>query len=246
MKLFGVTDVGCHRKDNQDSYAFCELSDQAAMLVVCDGMGGAQAGSVASTVAVEAFTAAVAEQFESEAPEDDPGWWEDILSVACDRANRQVYELSQTNPEYQGMGTTLVAALALPGESYVVNVGDSRCYLIEHGMIRQVTVDHSLVQLLVDRGEITAEEARVHPRKNLITRALGVDSEVDCDLLRIETGPGSRLLLCSDGLTNVLTDQVLLQASKDEAEPEELCRSLLRMTLEQGAPDNVTVVLAQL
>ena len=246
MKLFGVTDIGCHRKDNQDSYAFCELSDQAAVLVVCDGMGGARAGSVASAVATEAFIAAVEEQFAHGTPEDDPGWWEDILSVACDRANRQVYELSQTNPEYQGMGTTLVAALALPGESHVVNVGDSRCYLLEHGMIRQVTVDHSLVQLLVDRGEITAEEARVHPRKNLITRALGVDSEVACDLLRIETGPGSRLLLCSDGLTNVLTDQVLLHASMDEAEPEGLCRSLLRMTLEQGAPDNVTVVLAQL
>ena len=144
------------------------------------------------------------------------------------------------------MGTTLVAALAMPGESHVVNVGDSRCYLIEHELIRQVTVDHSLVQLLVDRGEITAEEARVHPRKNLITRALGVDSEVACDLLRIETGPGSRLLLCSDGLTNVLTDQVLLQTSLNEAEPEGLCRSLLRMTLERGAPDNVTVVLAQL
>ena len=246
MKLFGVSDTGCHRKDNQDSYTFRELGDQVALLVVCDGMGGAQAGSVASTVAVEAFTAAVEEQFAAGAPEDDPGWWEDILALACDRANRQVYELSQTNPEYQGMGTTLVAAIVLTGESYVVNVGDSRCYLIAHEMIRQVTVDHSLVQLLVDRGEITAEEARVHPRRNLITRALGVDSEVDCDLLRVETGPGSRLLLCSDGLTNVLTDWILLHTSVDEAEPEGLCRRLLRMTLEQGAPDNVTIVLAQL
>lgn len=246
MKLFGVTDVGCHRKENQDSYAFRELSDQAAVLVVCDGMGGAQAGSVASAVAVEAFTAAVEERFASGIREDDPVWWEDVLAHACERANRQVFELAQTSIEYQGMGTTLVAALMLQGESYVVNVGDSRCYLIENGMIRQITVDHSLVQLLVDRGEITAEEARVHPRKNLITRALGVDSTVDCDLLRVETGPGSRLLLCSDGLSNVLIDQVLLQTSMDEAEPEGLCRSLLRMTLEQGAPDNVTVVLAQL
>ena len=246
MKLFGVTDTGCYRKDNQDSCVFRELGDQIALLVVCDGMGGAQAGSVASSLAVETFAAAVEEQFAAGAPEDDPGWWDDILATACDRANRQVYELSLTKPEYEGMGTTLVAALALPGVSHVVNVGDSRCYLIEHEMIRQVTVDHSLVQLLVDRGEITAEEARVHPRKNLITRALGVDSEVDCDLLRIETGPGSRLLLCSDGLTNVLTDQVLLQTSVDETEPEGLCRNLLRMTLERGAPDNVTVVLAQL
>ena len=246
MRLFGMTDIGCHRKDNQDSFAFRELGDQAALLVVCDGMGGAQAGSVASAVAVETFSAAVEEQFAHGAPGGDPGWWDDLLAMACDRANRRVYELSQTDPGYQGMGTTLVAALALPGESHVVNVGDSRCYLIDHGMIRQVTVDHSLVQLLMDRGEITAEEARVHPRKNLITRALGVDSEVVCDLLRIETGPGSRLLLCSDGLTNVLTDQVLLQTSLSETEPEGLCRSLLRMTLEQGAPDNVTVVLAQL
>ena len=246
MKLFGVTDTGCHRRDNQDSYALRQLSDHAALLVVCDGMGGARAGSVASTVAAETFTAAVEEQFAQGAPDADPGWWDDMLATACERANRRVYEMSQTDPGYQGMGTTLVAALALPGESHVVNVGDSRCYLIEYGMLRQVTVDHSLVQLLVERGEITAEEARVHPQKNLITKALGVDSEVECDLLRVETGPGSRLLLCSDGLTNVLTDQILLQTSVDEAEPEGVCRSLLRMTLDRGAPDNVTVVLAEL
>lgn len=245
MKLFGVTDIGCHRKDNQDSYACRQLDEQAAVLVVCDGMGGAQAGSVASTVAVEAFIAAVEEEFKNGAS-DDPEWWEAVLVSACEKANRQVFELALTSTEYQGMGTTLVAALALPGESYVVNVGDSRCYLIENGMIQQVTVDHSLVQLLVDRGEITAAEARVHPKKNLITRALGVDRTVACDLLRVETGPGSRLLLCSDGLTNVLTDQVLLQKASEETDLERLCRSLLHMTLEQGAPDNVTVVLAQL
>lgn len=244
MRLFGVTDVGRHRKDNQDSCAFREL-DGAALLVVCDGMGGAQAGGVASSVAVESFSAAVEERF-AQGSRDDPEWWEDVLAEACGLANRKVYELARTNPEYQGMGTTLVAALALPGESYVVNVGDSRCYLMENGMIRQVTVDHSLVQLLVDRGEITAEEARRHPQKNLITRALGVEPTVACDLLRVETGQDSRLLLCSDGLSNVLPDPVLLQTSLEEREPEELCRRLLDMTLEQGAPDNVTVVLAQL
>ena len=245
MKLFGVTDIGCHRKDNQDSYAVRQLADQVALLVVCDGMGGAQAGSVASSTAVEAFTQSV-ERACTGGVSDNPIWWEDVLAHACETANRQVFELSQRNPAYQGMGTTLVAALALQGESYVVNVGDSRCYLLENGMIRQVTVDHSLVQLLVDRGEITAEEARVHPQKNLITRALGVDPTVTCDLLRVETGAASRLLLCSDGLTNVLPDQVLLRESAREPELETLGRSLLRMTLEQGAPDNVTVVLAQL
>lgn len=245
MKLFGVTDIGCHRKDNQDSYAIRELGGHGAVLVVCDGMGGARAGSVASSVAVETFIAAVEEEFAAGA-RDDPEWREDLLAHACEAANRKVFDLAQANLEYDGMGTTLVAVLALPGESYVVNVGDSRCYLMENGMIRQVTVDHSLVQLLVERGEITSEEARVHPKKNLITRALGVECRVACDLLRVETGPGSRLLLCSDGLSNVLSDQVLLQVSARETEPEGLCRSLLAMALEQGAPDNVTVVLAQL
>lgn len=245
MKLFGVTDVGRHRKDNQDSCIYRQLDDRTALLAVCDGMGGAQAGSVASSVAVEAFAASVEQAFAG-GGRDDPEWWEDVLAHACEGANRKVYELAQTNPDYLGMGTTLVAALATPEESYVVNVGDSRCYLLENGQIRQVTVDHSLVQLLVDRGEITSEEARVHPKKNLITRALGVDSHIACDLLRVETGPGSRLLLCSDGLTNVLPDKVLLHVSMEEPEPEELCRRLLRMTLDQGAPDNVTVVLAQM
>ena len=244
MRVFGVTDVGRHRKDNQDSCAYRDL-DGAALLVVCDGMGGAHAGGVASSVAVEYFSNAVEERF-SQGARDDPEWWEDVLAEGCALANRKVFELAQTNPEYRGMGTTLVAALALPGESYVVNVGDSRCYLIENGMIRQVTVDHSLVQLLVDRGEITAEEARRHPQKNLITRALGVEPTVAFDLLRVETGQNSRLLLCSDGLSNVLPDSMLLQTSLEEQEPEALCRRLVDMTLELGAPDNVTVVLAQL
>lgn len=244
MRLFGVTDVGRHRKDNQDSCAFRDL-DGAALLVVCDGMGGAQAGGVASSVAAECFSNAVEERF-SQGSRDDPEWWEDVLAEACALANRKVFELAQTNPEYRGMGTTLVAALALPGESYVINVGDSRCYLIENGMIRQVTVDHSLVQLLVDRGEITVEEARRHPQKNLITRALGVESTVAFDLLRVETGQGSRLLLCSDGLTNVLEDGAILDLSGREGEPENFCRALVELTLERGAPDNVTVVLAQL
>ena len=170
----------------------------------------------------------------------------DVLVQAVEEANQAVFELAQEEPQYAGMGTTLVGLLLRGKNLWVVNVGDSRCYLLENGMIRQVTVDHSLVQLLVDRGEITAEEARRHPQKNLITRALGVEPAVACDLLRVETGQGSRLLLCSDGLSNVLPDLVLLRTSLEERGPEELCRRLVDMTLEQGAPDNVTVVLAEL
>lgn len=245
MRVCGVTDVGCRRQDNQDSYAYRELDGGAALLVVCDGMGGAQAGSVASSVAVESFTAAVEDALTVGAP-NDPALWKQTLEEACRQANERVYGLSLEKPEYEGMGTTLVAALVLPGAACLVHVGDSRGYLMENNTIRQVTVDHSLVQLLVERGEITPTEARVHPQKNLITRALGVERRVECDVNRLEPGEGSRLLLCSDGLTNVLDDETILELSGREGEPEGFCRALLKLTLERGAPDNVTVVLAQL
>ena len=243
MKLFGVTDVGRHRKDNQDSFVFREL-DGAALLLVCDGMGGAQAGSVASSVAVETFSAFVEERF-AQGPRDDPEWWEDTLAEACAQANQKVFELAQANPEYRGMGTTLVAALALPGESYVVNVGDSRCYLLENGMIRQVTVDHSLVQLLVDRGEITPDQARVHPQKNLITRALGPDIDAECDGYICPLAAGEFLLLCSDGLVNTVTDQEMLSEILRGQGLEQSLKRLLQIAREHGAPDNVTAVLLE-
>ena len=238
MRVCGVTDIGRRRQENEDSYAVRELEGGGALLVVCDGMGGAQAGSVASSVAVE-------EALSGGVP-GDPALRERVLTDACRRANDRVYGLSREKPEYEGMGTTLVAALALPGAAHLVHVGDSRAYVLGNNTIRQATVDHSLVQLLVDRGEITPDQARVHPQKNLITRALGVDSRVECDVDRLEPGEGSRLLLCSDGLSNVLEDETILALSGREGEPEGFCRALVELTLERGAPDNVTVVLAQL
>lgn len=242
MRVCGLTDIGCRRQDNQDSWAIRRLEGGAVLLVVCDGMGGAQAGSVASSVAVEAFAGYVEAAGLPEGREQR----EKLLSAACRAANEEVYRLSQKRREYEGMGTTLVAALALPGETCFLNVGDSRGYVLEKNRIYQATVDHSLVQLLVDRGEITPAQARVHPQKNLITRALGVEGHVECDLTWQEPGEGSRLLLCSDGLSNVLDDETILELSEGREPPEEFCRALLDLTLERGAPDNVTVVLAQL
>ena len=245
MNVFGVTDVGRVRRDNQDSWAVRRIGGEAALLVVCDGMGGARAGSVASTVAVETFAACVEQALAGGVPED-LALREQALCDACRAANEKVHRLSQENREYEGMGTTLVAALASQGSVCFVNVGDSRGYVLSNTSIHQVTVDHSLVQLLVERGEITPAQARVHPQKNLITRALGVDGQVECDVIWLEPVPGSRLLLCSDGLTNVLDDETLLALSGEKAGLEELGRTLLELTLERGAPDNVTVVLAQL
>lgn len=245
MDLYGLTDIGLVRRDNQDSYALRILSDELAVAVVCDGMGGARAGNIASAVAVEAFCAAVEDACREGAPKDAQSRQE-ILSKACAKANTRVYELSLTDLDYAGMGTTLVAALILPDEVHVINVGDSRCYITDEGSAAQITLDHSLVQVLVERGEITPEEARVHPKKNLITRALGVEPQVMGDLYRIPRRENSWLLLCSDGLTNVVSDEQLWTNINQANGSAECAGQLLALTLEQGAPDNVTIVVARL
>lgn len=245
MNLFGLTDIGLVRKMNQDSYAVRVLDEDLAIAVVCDGMGGAQAGNVASAVAVEAFAASLEESCKQGVPPDAESKQE-IMRICCRTANTRVYELSQSNPEYHGMGTTLVAALILSHEIYVVNVGDSRCYIWSENKLTQITSDHSLVQALVDCGDITREEARTHPKKNLITRALGIDDSIRCDVFRTDRNTGDKLLLCSDGLSNVVTDEVMQKELELLVSPEDTARTLLSLAVEQGAPDNVTVILAQL
>lgn len=245
MNLFGLTDIGLVRKNNQDSYVVRILDEDLAIAVVCDGMGGAQAGNVASAVAVESFSAALEDACKEGLP-PDTDQRQELLRRACQTANDQVYRLSLANPEYQGMGTTLVAALILSHEVYVVNVGDSRCYIWSENALSQITSDHSLVQALVDCGDITPEEARTHPKKNLITRALGVEEELRCDVFRVDRKNGDKLLLCSDGLTNVVTDEIIKSELELHISPADTARLLLSHAVEQGAPDNVTVLLAQL
>ena len=238
MNLWGITDIGAVRNDNQDSYRIQWLGEGAALAVVCDGMGGARAGNVASATAVERFV----QQVQSQGPQ--PEGWGQVLLQAAQAANQEVYSLSVRQPEYQGMGTTLVAALATDQAIWVVNIGDSRCYQILEGHITRVTRDHSLVEDLVRQGEITPEQARVHPRKNLITRALGVESTVQTDLFELPNR-GGYLLLCSDGLSNTVTDEELRREVVAE-EKDSCCQRLLRLSLKRGAPDNVTAVLVQL
>lgn len=244
MNIFGMTDIGSVRSENQDSYTVRQLNQDTAIAVVCDGMGGARAGNVASAIAVESFAAKVEELCQEGVPEGEQDCTQ-LLRQACDQANTHVYQLSRTDEQYRGMGTTLVAALLLDQEAYVINVGDSRCYLIHDGAIQQISCDHSLVQMLVSRGDITPEQARNHPKKNLITRALGVDRDVTADCYHIDWQKGDSLLLCSDGLSNVLTDEMLLEQGLEQLPLEERCRNMMRMTLEHGAPDNVTIVMAQ-
>ena len=238
MELFGKTDVGRVRRQNQDAFYISEMAP--VVLLVCDGMGGAKAGNVASAMAVEVFKAECGRLLtEDTAPED----LEVILPGIVDLCNETVFELSHVNEDYDGMGTTLVAAVCCGDRAVVINVGDSRCYRLSHGVLTQVTKDHSLVQDMVDRGDITREESRTHPHKNLITRAVGTMSTVETDLFTVPMETGDLLLLASDGLTNVVTDREI----EDELRATDSARAsgerLLDCALRRGAPDNVTLVL---
>lgn len=243
MNVWKITDIGAVRQQNQDACRTEVLSEDRLLLIVCDGMGGARAGNVASELAVQAFGDAVLERL------SDPERAGDIkrlLEESVEIANHVVWHRSGTDPDCLGMGTTLVAALVTDGVCHVVNVGDSRAYLVTADGIRRVTRDHSLVEDLVQRGEITPEQARTHPQKNLITRALGAAQETKADLFEEPCIAGNYLLLCTDGLSNVVTDQEILYEVIHGGPQEESCKRLLDTALQRGAPDNVTAVLLQM
>lgn len=242
MRLWGITDRGSVRKENQDSFRLCTLDQERGFGIVCDGMGGARAGNVASDQAAETFL----QELQARLPGVQSDCLNDLLSDVTAKANKAVYEHSLADEECRGMGTTTVAAIVLEESVAVLNVGDSRCYLVDDQSITQVTRDHSLVNDLVMRGELTPEEARHHPSKNLITRALGVEETVRPDIYSLQRREGSYLLLCSDGLSNTVTDPEILYEVIHGGEPEDCCQRLLEIALTRGAPDNVTAVLVQL
>ena len=236
MQFWGITDKGVVRSQNQDAFAVHALNDGRVLAVVCDGMGGARAGNVASTMTVELFCQAF-----STLPGDDAT----RLGQAAIRTNDQVFHRAITDDDCAGMGTTLVAALVGQGTSMLLNVGDSRAYHINDYGIRQITRDHSVVEDMIKSGQLTREEARNHPRKNLITRALGCEPQLRADLFTENAVDGDWILLCSDGLSNLVTEQEMLYEVIHGGEGETCCRRLLDIALHRGAPDNVTVVLVR-
>lgn len=243
MEAWGLTDLGNVRKQNQDFYDIVSLDEKRMLVIVCDGMGGAKSGNVASRLATDVF---VDEIRRSVRPDMDPSQIEQMMREAAALANEAVYEQSKMSTDFEGMGTTLVAAFVLPQTVIIANVGDSRAYLFNKDGIRFMTVDHSLVELMVQRGEITREQAKNHPGKNLITRAVGTEPNVYCDIYRQNLRAGDALLLCSDGLSNVLADQEILFEVVHGVQKEGCCQRLLDIAKGRGAPDNVTVVLVTL
>lgn len=238
MEIWGVTHRGAVRQQNQDSFASQRLEDGRIIALVCDGMGGARAGNVASTMAVDLFMRRFLEQ-------DGESNDQERMQISAAMANQEVFQRAATDPDCAGMGTTLVAALAGPGEAVILNEGDSRAYHVNQEGIVLVTRDHSLVEDMVERGELTREQARTHPHKNLITRALGAEPVLLADCFRQSMAPGDYLLLCSDGLSNVVTEQEMLYEVIHGGEAGTCCQRLLDIALHRGAPDNVTAVLIQ-
>ena len=242
MKAWSLTDTGMVRKQNQDCCRVEQLPDGQLLAVVCDGMGGAKAGDVASRMAVEIFTDEVCRGIR---PDMRPGDAERVLRSGLHLANSAVYEQSLLSGEFQGMGTTLVAALAVGNWCMFINVGDSRAYHLNRNGVTQVTRDHSLVEMMVQQGRLTPEQAKQYPGKNLITRAVGTEESIRGDCYRTELEDGDFLLLCSDGLSNMLSDMEMLFEVVHGTDRSSCCERLLRIAQGRGAPDNVTIVLVE-
>ena len=242
MQYWGVSDLGCVRTQNQDAYKIEELDKASALCVVCDGMGGAKSGNIASTLAVDVFTQQIRDSWRPNMNADEV---DNLLRNTVKLVNFTVFDQAQQFVDFAGMGTTLVAALVNGKKVTVVNVGDSRCYHLRQDGIRQITVDHSLVQMMVSRGEMTQEQAKKYPGKNMITRAIGTENSVQCDLFHLDVERGEGLLLCSDGLSNLLDDQEILFEFIHGSNRQNCCWQLLEVAKNRGAPDNVTCVLLQ-
>jgi len=222
-----ATDVGRVRDGNEDAYL---VDDAMGLVAVADGMGGHRAGEVASATALEALRAAIS----SGRP----------LRESIEDANTAVFTKSLTDTSLRGMGTTLTAGTLVAGGTVLVgHVGDSRAYLLHDGELRQVTVDHSLVEELVREGRLTVDEAAVHPQRSIITRALGVDATVEVDVYAVELAPGDRLLLCSDGLTGMLQPDDIAATLRREDDPRRAATQLIDAANVAGGEDNITVVV---
>lgn len=237
MQIFSKTDRGRVRTDNQDAYFAGKITDDSVFAVVCDGMGGANAGNVASELAVRHISEYVIRSYRDGMDMTDT---EKTLKNAIVSANISLYDKAVNNTELAGMGTTAVAAFVKDGTAVIAHVGDSRIYLV-NGEIKQLTRDHSVVQSLIESGKITPEDAKVHPRKNVITRALGAEEDVAVDSDCINLSNGDTLLLCSDGLTNFLDDKDILTVFQNN-DISAVAERLVEEANKNGGGDNITVV----
>ncbi|MGA7991651.1 MAG: Stp1/IreP family PP2C-type Ser/Thr phosphatase [Thermoanaerobaculia bacterium] len=248
VSAFGLTDVGRKRRHNEDAYL---IDEERGLFVVADGMGGHAAGEVASRITVESiqeYIAATGEEAESSWPfgfNSRVSLEGNRLTTAVEKANDKVMRAVQNRPELKGMGTTVVAALFDADRATLVHVGDSRAYLFRDGELRRLTDDHSWVQEQVNAGILSEDEAKSHPLKNVVTRALGGAAHVSVDLIEVPVRTGDRYLLCSDGLTGMLADEEIFEHFKPGGSLESTARALVEVANVRGGVDNITAILVE-
>ena len=238
MKTFSMTDKGITREINQD-YVFTSekpLGNLPNLFIVADGMGGHNAGDYASRCAVEVLTKEV-----MKCKEEQPAA---IMRYAIEQANREILKKAEEDIWLLGMGTTVVMATLINNHLWVANVGDSRLYILNEE-IKQITKDHSLVAEMVRRGELKQEEARLHPDKNVITRAVGAEPEIIIDIFELEIGADDQILMCSDGLTNMIDDAQILTLIRGQRDIVEKVEKLVERANQNGGRDNITVIVIE-
>ena len=239
MKVYSKTDVGRRRTVNQDAYLTGEFDDGAVYAVVCDGMGGAKGGNIASEKAATIISDYIVKSY---SPKMSSASVENLLRAAVESANTEIFELARSDEQYEGMGTTVVVVLVIDNLAHIVHVGDSRAYFIGNGTIERITEDHSMVQFMVNNGEISESEAKHHPKKNIITRAVGAEETVLCDYDIVLKPENTSILVCTDGLSNCVDEQVMLQVITS-GDGEDRVERLIELANNAGGPDNITAVL---
>lgn len=239
MKIVAKTDRGHVRETNQDAYAVGEFSDEVVWAVVCDGMGGAAGGNIASALAVKVISDKINASYREKMRDVSI---KNMLDSALTAANIEVYDMADAKPELHGMGTTVVCAIVRDNQAFIAHAGDSRAYVLSDGSINQITTDHSMVQDLLSRGKITDEQAANHPNKNIITRAVGVDKSIEIDFDQIDLDDNSTLLLCTDGLSNYVTNEEIIDLMSD-GKHYAFADRLVQKANENGGGDNITVVV---
>ena len=239
MNIVGMTDIGQIRSKNEDAFDFGFFDDGTAWSIVCDGMGGAKGGQLASSMVIDVVGSKIKKCYNKLMPVTS---FENLFLSSITTANVSVYDRSSVDDDLKGMGTTLVGAIVKNNEACIAHVGDSRAYIIHGSEIKQITKDHSLVQEMLDNGQITVEEFNSNPIKNIITRAIGINEEIEIDFDFVKVEDGDALILCSDGLSGLLSDDEILGIYINN-EFEILTEKYIEKANENGGRDNITVVV---
>ncbi len=241
LKVFSKSDIGLVRHSNQDACKSGAFLDNFAWAVVCDGMGGANGGNIASGIAVDKISGQILSSYHEGMTDN---FIKNLITSAIFNANLTIHDKALSDTALSGMGTTVVAAIISDGIAHIAHAGDSRAYLITVDGIKQLTIDHSMVQEMINNGDITEQQAKKHPQKNIITRALGVESSIQIDYCENEFNTDSLLLICTDGLTNYIDAEQIYELSQ-KMDASSLTDKLVELAKDCGGSDNITVAIIE-